>query len=74
LTSEETAIAHERHVDLALAVRGLPRRQREVIVCRYYLELSVTETANLLELSEGSVKQHAHRALRSLGVAMGGVP
>jgi len=73
LTSEETVIAHERHEQLALAVRGLPRRQREVIVCRYYLELGVTETANLLELSEGSVKQHAHRALRSLGVTMGDV-
>ena len=74
LTSEDSAIAHERHERLALAVRGLPRRQREVIVCRYYLELSVTETATLLEFSEGSVKQHAHRALRNLSVAMGGVP
>ena len=51
---------------LAEQVRRLPRRQREVITCRYYLQLSERETADLLEIGVGSVKRHAHRALATL--------
>ena len=35
-------------------------------MCRYYLDLSVAETAQLLEVTAGSVKRHAHRALQAL--------
>jgi len=48
------------------ALRRLPRRQREVVACRYLLDLSVAETAELLMISDGSVKRHAHRGLRTL--------
>jgi RNA polymerase sigma factor (sigma-70 family) len=51
---------------LAERVRELPRRQREVITCRYYLQLSERETADLLEIGVGSVKRHAHRGLATL--------
>jgi RNA polymerase sigma factor (sigma-70 family) len=47
-------------------MRTLARRQRQVLACRYVLELSVAETAQLLQISEGSVKAHAHRGLRTL--------
>lgn len=52
------------------ALRRLPRRQREVLSCRYLLELSVAETAETLGISVGAVKQHAHRGLRSLHTAL----
>ena len=55
---------------VAVALRRLPRRQREVVACRYLLELSVAETAELLELSDGSVKRHAHRGLRALHTSL----
>lgn len=48
------------------AMRKLARRQREVLACRYVLELSIAETAQLLDISEGSVKTHAHRGLKAL--------
>lgn len=48
------------------AVRALPTRQREVIVCRYYLDLSEPQTADLLQISVGAVKRHAHRARGAL--------
>ena len=49
-----------RHVGL------LPSRQREVIVLRYYSELSEAETAATLGVSVGTVKAATHRALNTL--------
>ena len=51
---------------LVAVMRTLARRQRQVLACRYVLELSVAETAQLLSISEGAVKSHAHRGLRAL--------
>jgi RNA polymerase sigma factor (sigma-70 family) len=68
-TSQDTAadvVAMDEAARLAEQVRELPRRQREVITCRYYLQLSERETADLLEIGLGSVKRHAHRALATL--------
>jgi RNA polymerase sigma factor (sigma-70 family) len=51
---------------LVAAIRSLPLRQREAVVCRYYLDLTEAQTAALLEIGVGSVKRHAHRALAKL--------
>lgn len=48
------------------AVRALPRRQRECIVLRYYLDLSEAEIASALGISTGSVKSHSHRGIAAL--------
>lgn len=55
---------------VVIALRRLPRRQREVVACRYLLELSVAETAALLAISDGSVKRHTHRGLRTLHTSL----
>ncbi len=47
-------------------VQTLPRRQREVIVLRYYEELTEAETAETLGISVGTVKSQASRALAAL--------
>ena len=65
-SAEEDAVPRADAARLDGAVRDLPRRQREVVVCRYYLDLSVAETAELLGVTAGSVKRHAHRALQAL--------
>lgn len=52
------------------ALRRLPGRQREVVTCRYLLELTVAETAETLGISDGAVKWHAHRGLRALHTAL----
>lgn len=43
------------------ALGALPRRQREVLVLRYYLQLSESEIAATLGISRGAVKSHASR-------------
>jgi RNA polymerase sigma factor (sigma-70 family) len=72
-SSEDAAMAHDDASRLVAAVQQLPRRQREVVVCRYFLELSVAETAMLLEIAVGSVKRHAHRGIGALAARVGQV-
>ena len=63
---EDTAVGRHETESLVAVLRTLARRQREVLACRYVLELSVAETAQLLQISQGSVKAHTHRGLRTL--------
>jgi RNA polymerase sigma factor (sigma-70 family) len=63
---EDALVRREEAGSLVAVMRTLARRQREVLACRYVLELSVAETAELLHISEGSVKVHTHRGLVAL--------
>jgi RNA polymerase sigma-70 factor (ECF subfamily) len=67
----DTSVEHDASlVDLADAVRALPRRQREVVVLHYYLGYEVRVIASLLRVSEGNVKNALHRARASLARAL----
>ena len=48
------------------AMRILPRRQREAFILRYWEEMSLAETAVIMNCSEGSVKTHCSRAVNTL--------
>jgi RNA polymerase sigma-70 factor (sigma-E family) len=57
--------------DALLAEVGkLPRRQRAVLVLRYYEDRGDSEIAELLGCSAGTVRSHASRALAALRLEM----
>lgn len=56
---------------LVTELRRLPSMQRRTVVLRYWLDLSVEETARELSISEGTVKSHASRGLAALRTSLG---
>jgi RNA polymerase sigma-70 factor (sigma-E family) len=65
-SAETRALEHATGDRLVAALGRLPRRQREVLTLRYYLDLSEAQIADALSISAGSVKAHAHRGLAAL--------
>lgn len=65
-SSEEEALATITREGLLAAVKGLPEHDRAVIVCRYFLDLSEAETAELLGVPRGTVKSRHSRAIARL--------
>jgi len=63
---EEAALATERRERLLTAVERLRDDDRDILACRYFLELSEDETAAALGIARGTVKSRAHRALARL--------
>ena len=62
----DEVLAAERRAGLVAAVNALPDRERKVLVCRYFLDLSEAETAQVLACPLGSVKSRTWRALNRL--------
>jgi RNA polymerase sigma-70 factor, ECF subfamily len=54
------------------AVKALPERDALVVTCRYFLELSESETATMLGWPAGTVKSRLSRALAKLRPALAG--
>jgi RNA polymerase sigma-70 factor, ECF subfamily len=63
---EEAALAAERRERILTAVERLRDDDRDVLACRYLLELSEDETAAALGIARGTVKSRTHRALSRL--------
>jgi RNA polymerase sigma factor (sigma-70 family) len=61
----------ELRADLVRALKGLSRRQRDVVVLRYLFGYSEREIAAALGIATGSVKRHASRGLSALRAEMG---
>ena len=53
-----------------LLVQQLPQRQREVVVLRIFEELSVRQTAAIMQCREGTVKALLHKASASLRLSV----
>lgn len=63
---EVDALVEERRQALLAAVRGLQEEDRQVVVYRYFLELSETDMAGALGCAQGTVKSRLSRALHRL--------
>ncbi|MFJ6892445.1 SigE family RNA polymerase sigma factor [Streptomyces hokutonensis] len=55
--------------DIMAALRRLPKRQRAVIVLRYFEDLPDPEIAEILGIAQGTVRSQTHKALTSLRAA-----
>lgn len=73
--SENPARQLERSQTIKLiekAIEKLPSRQREAFVLRYWEEMDVAETAQIMGCSQGSVKTHCSRAVHTLALLLEG--
>ncbi|MEW9533924.1 sigma-70 family RNA polymerase sigma factor [Microbispora sp. NPDC049125] len=68
LTDREVVEPAEAGVDpaLLLALRRLPRRQREVVALRVFLDLDTDTVARTLGIAPGTVSAHLSRAVAAL--------
>jgi RNA polymerase sigma-70 factor (sigma-E family) len=69
--AEDEALLGEGDREMLRVLRGLTARQRQVLVLRYWSELSEGEIADTLRVSRGTVKSTAHRALSILRARLG---
>jgi len=63
---ESSAILAEEHREVLAALQKLAVRQREVLVLRYWSNLTEAQIAETLGISTGTVKSTASRALDAL--------
>lgn len=63
---EEKSSQHTQANDLWKAVQILNISDQQIVYLRYFLELSVAETSEVLQIAEGTVKSRLSRALEKL--------
>jgi RNA polymerase sigma factor (sigma-70 family) len=64
--AEQHAVTSREYQTIIAALRMLPLRQREVIVLRFYADLSEAEIAAVMAISKSAVRSHIARATSSL--------
>ena len=69
--SPAAAVDHDAGLDLRAAVAALPARQRATLVLRFYCDLNVDQSAEILGCSPGTVKSQTARALDTVRRALG---
>ncbi len=57
-------------LDLRAAVAALPARQRATLVLRFYCDLNVDQSAEILGCSAGTVKSQTAKALETVRRAL----
>jgi RNA polymerase sigma factor (sigma-70 family) len=69
-SAEHGALVLLERSAVVAALRGLPERQREALVLRYYADLSEAEIAATMGISRGAVKSHTARGMSALRAAL----
>ena len=52
-------------------IQQLPTQQKQVLIYRHWQQMSVAETAEVMQISEGSVKTHLHRSTQKIKQTLG---
>ena len=69
-SAESEALLQDDQRALVAALKGLPARQREALVLRYWLGLREAEIAATMGISAGAVKSHTSRGMAALNRVM----
>jgi RNA polymerase sigma-70 factor (sigma-E family) len=69
-SAETGAIGEFERSAVIEALRGLPTRQREALVLRYYGDLSEAQIAHAMGISKGAVKSHTARGMAALRTSL----
>lgn len=64
---------HETRLSVLAALRQLPPRQRAAMVLRFWEDLSVSETAEVMRCAPGTVKSHVAKATQTLRALLPGL-
>ncbi|MBI4336649.1 MAG: sigma-70 family RNA polymerase sigma factor [Chloroflexi bacterium] len=67
---EDTVLRDEEQQSLQRALETLQEDHREVLVLRYYADLTVPQIARAIGSREGTVKSRLHRAVERLRLAL----
>ncbi|WP_007509341.1 MULTISPECIES: RNA polymerase sigma factor [Pseudofrankia] len=70
-SAESAAMFREDRREVMAALRRLAPRRQQVLVLRYYLDLSDGEIADMLGITPATVRSTATRALRALARQLG---
>jgi RNA polymerase sigma-70 factor (sigma-E family) len=73
-SAETVVLGGEEREEVIRALGRLPHRQREVLVLRFYSELSDDEIARVMGIRQSTVRSAAHRALQTLGRTLAETP
>lgn len=71
-SAESEVVLREDQLEVVRALRGLPERQREALVLRYWMDLKEAEVAAAMGITTGSVKVHTSRGMAALTKALEG--
>jgi len=69
-SAESAVLIGEERREVLAALQRLPRRQREALVLRYYLELSDPEIADVMGIGASTVRSTIARGIAALGKAL----
>jgi RNA polymerase sigma-70 factor (sigma-E family) len=69
-SAEDSVIGADERDRVLLALRALPAGQRELLVMRYWLDLTGPEIAETLDVPVGTVKSRTSRAIEALSRLM----
>jgi RNA polymerase sigma factor (sigma-70 family) len=59
------------HVEILELLKNLPHRQKAALLLHYYLDMTVPEVAQVMEIPDGTAKTLIHRATRALSIDPG---
>jgi RNA polymerase sigma-70 factor (sigma-E family) len=74
LSAVDRVVMREDQQQVIEALRALPRRQRDCVTLRYYLDLSIADIAMTLGISVNSVKTHLQRGMNVLETRLEATP